>query len=40
MLLTVLGAMRVLGPGAVPAEGWMTELLGSLNLSKAGLGPH
>ncbi|MFI5493933.1 TetR/AcrR family transcriptional regulator [Actinoplanes sp. NPDC051859] len=28
MLLTCLGAMRVVGPEAVPREPWMTELLG------------
>ncbi|MEV6597750.1 helix-turn-helix domain-containing protein [Actinoplanes sp. NPDC051346] len=28
MLLTCLGAMRVVGPDAVPREPWMTELLG------------
>jgi AcrR family transcriptional regulator len=39
MLLTVLGAMRVIGTDAVPAEPWMAEMLGSLNLSKACLGP-
>ncbi|MEU8661990.1 TetR/AcrR family transcriptional regulator [Actinoplanes philippinensis] len=30
MLITVLGAMRVLGPDAVPAQPWMTDLLGTL----------
>ncbi|GAA1973229.1 TetR/AcrR family transcriptional regulator [Amycolatopsis minnesotensis] len=30
MLLTVLGALQVAGPGAVPAEPWMTELIGSI----------
>jgi AcrR family transcriptional regulator len=39
MLLTILGAMQVLGPGAVPAEPWMRELVASLGLSKACLGP-
>jgi AcrR family transcriptional regulator len=39
MLLTILGAMQILGPGAVPAEGWMTELVGNLILAKARLGP-
>jgi AcrR family transcriptional regulator len=34
MLLTVLGAMRVLGPDAVPAEGWMTEMINSLAEAK------
>ncbi|GAA2580963.1 TetR family transcriptional regulator [Winogradskya consettensis] len=27
MLMTVLGAMRVLGPDAVPRDPWMTELI-------------
>jgi AcrR family transcriptional regulator len=44
MLLTVMGAMRLLGPDAVPAEGWMTELVGTLDLKmamkKAVLGPN
>jgi len=31
MLLTCLGAMRVAGPDPVPAEAWMTDLLGSLD---------
>jgi AcrR family transcriptional regulator len=39
MLLTVLGAMRVLGPDAVPPDQWMSEVVGSLGLKKAGLGP-
>jgi AcrR family transcriptional regulator len=39
MLLTVLGAMRVLGPDAAPAQPWMIEMIGSLGLSKACLGP-
>ncbi|MEU8239585.1 helix-turn-helix domain-containing protein [Actinoplanes missouriensis] len=30
MLITVLGAMRVLGPEAVPPQPWMTDLLGSM----------
>ncbi|WP_229073210.1 TetR/AcrR family transcriptional regulator [Actinoplanes sp. DH11] len=30
MLITVLGAIRVLGPDAVPAQPWMTELLSTL----------
>ncbi|MBW6434815.1 TetR/AcrR family transcriptional regulator [Actinoplanes hulinensis] len=30
MLITVLGAMRVLGPDAVPPQPWMTDLLGTL----------
>ncbi len=28
MLLTVLGAMRIIGPEAVPPEPWMTDLIG------------
>lgn len=28
MLLTILGAMRIIGPDAVPPEPWMTELIG------------
>lgn len=39
MLLTVLGAMQVLGPDAVPREPWMTDLLGGMELKKALLGP-
>jgi len=35
MLLTVLGAMQLLGPDAVPAEGWMTELVEPLDLKMA-----
>jgi AcrR family transcriptional regulator len=35
MLLTVMGAMQLLGPDAVPAEGWMTELVGTLDLKMA-----
>jgi AcrR family transcriptional regulator len=34
MLLTVLGAMRVVGPDAAPAEGWMTEMINSLEEAK------
>lgn len=30
MLITVLGAMRVLGPDPVPLQPWMTDLLGTL----------
>jgi AcrR family transcriptional regulator len=36
MLCTVLGAMRVMGPDPVPAEPWMTELVGTLKLGEAG----
>ncbi len=39
MLLSVLDAMQVIGPGAVPAERWMTELVSSIGLEKACLGP-
>jgi AcrR family transcriptional regulator len=38
MLCTVLGAMGVIGPGAAPAQPWMTELVNSIGLSKACLG--
>jgi AcrR family transcriptional regulator len=38
MLCTVLGAMGVIGPGAAPAQPWMTELVTSIGLSKACLG--
>ena len=38
MLLSVLDAMRVIGPGAVPAEPWMISLVGSMGLEKACLG--
>jgi len=34
MLMTVLGAMRVLGPDSAPAEGWMTDMIESLGLPK------
>jgi hypothetical protein len=40
MLLTVLGAMHVIGPDAVPQERWMTELVSSLELPKPGLTPE
>jgi AcrR family transcriptional regulator len=40
MLLSVLDAMRVIGPGAVPAEPWMTSLVGSMHLTKACLGTN
>src|SRR3954447_3135392 len=32
MLLTCLGAMRVLGPGAVPRQPWMTDLICALQI--------
>ena len=32
MLLTVLGAMQIIGPDAVPHEPWMTEILGGKDL--------
>jgi AcrR family transcriptional regulator len=35
MLLTVLGAMQVVGPDAVPREPWMDELLGGMDMKKA-----
>jgi AcrR family transcriptional regulator len=38
MLLSVLDALQVIGPGAVPAEPWMTELVSSIGLEKACLG--
>ena len=34
MLLTVLGAMRVIGPDAAPPAGWMTEMIASLELTE------
>lgn len=40
MLLTVLGAMQVLGSQTVPHEQWMTDLLCGLDLSKACLGQN
>ncbi len=39
MLLSVLDALQVIGPGAVPAEPWMTELVSGVGLEKACLGP-
>ena len=39
MLLTVLGAMNVIGRDAVAPEKWMTDLVGSLDLPKASRGP-
>ena len=38
MLLTILGTMNVIGPDAVPAQRWMTDLVGSVGLSKTCLG--
>jgi AcrR family transcriptional regulator len=38
MLCTVLGALQVIGPGAVPAQPWMTDLVDSIGLSEACLG--
>ena len=39
MLLSVLDALQVIGPGAVPAESWMTDLVGSIKgFEKATLG--
>jgi AcrR family transcriptional regulator len=34
MLLTCLGAMRVLGPDPVPPQPWMTDLIRSIDSSK------
>jgi len=31
LLLTCLGAMRVLGPDAVPRDPWMADLLGTFD---------
>jgi AcrR family transcriptional regulator len=39
MLLSVLDALQVIGPGAVPAEPWMTDLVDTIGLEKAKLGP-
>ena len=39
MLLTVLGAMQILGPDAVPREPWMDEVLRDMDLKKAFLRP-
>ena len=39
MLLSVLDALQVIGSGAVPAEPWMTDLVGSIKgFEKARLG--
>lgn len=39
MLLSVLDALQVIGPGAVPAEPWMADLVGTLTgFEKATLG--
>jgi AcrR family transcriptional regulator len=40
MLMTVLGAMQVIGPDAVPREPWMTDLVDGAGLHKACLGPE
>ncbi len=40
MLLSVLDAMQVIGPGAVPAEPWMIDLVSSIGLEKACLGTN
>lgn len=40
MLLSVLDAMQVIGPGAVPAEPWMIDLVSSIGLEKACLGAN
>jgi AcrR family transcriptional regulator len=39
MLLSILDALQVIGPGAVPAEPWMTDLVSTIGLEKATLGP-
>lgn len=40
MLLSVLDALKVIGPGAVPPEPWMTDLVGTIEgLEKTTLGP-
>lgn len=39
MLLSVLDALQVIGPGSVPAEPWMTDLVATIGLEKAKLGP-
>jgi AcrR family transcriptional regulator len=39
VLLTILGAIRVIGPGAVPAEEWMIGLVEGMNLNESLLGP-
>lgn len=40
MLLSVLGALQVIGPGAAPAEPWMEELVSTIaGLREAKLGP-
>jgi AcrR family transcriptional regulator len=39
MLLSVLDALQVIGPGAVPPEPWMTDLVDTIELEKATLGP-
>jgi AcrR family transcriptional regulator len=39
MLLTVLGAMQIIGPDAVPREPWMDEVLRGMDLKKALPGP-
>jgi AcrR family transcriptional regulator len=36
MLLTCLGAMRVVGPGAVPPAPWMADLLGTFERKTSG----
>jgi AcrR family transcriptional regulator len=39
MLLSVLGAMRIVGPDPVPHEPWMTELIGDLGHKKDWMPP-
>jgi AcrR family transcriptional regulator len=39
MLLSVLDALQIIGPGAAPAEPWMADLVSTIGLEKAKLGP-
>jgi AcrR family transcriptional regulator len=39
MLLTVLGAMQIIGPDPVPHEPWMTELIDGAGLKKSWTAP-
>jgi AcrR family transcriptional regulator len=39
MLLSILDALQVIGPGAVPAEPWMADLVRTVGLKRAQLGP-
>ena len=40
MLCTILGTMNVIGPDAVPRKPWMSELVDSIGLTAACLGPE